>query len=104
MENLLYDPLPDANFFILGPSYPNPFNSYTNFRVQIFAEKEIKLEIWNTLGQCIKTIFNGTKEKGEHYFRWSGKNQNNVVLPSGMYFARMQSGAQVQWRKMIYLK
>jgi len=98
------DILPDANAFVLGANYPNPFNSYTNIKIQLFDEMNIKIEVWNTLGQRIKTVFRGTKQKGEHTFHWNGNNELGVPAPSGMYLLRMQSVAQIQWRKMVYLK
>jgi hypothetical protein len=98
------DSLPDASFFILGQNFPNPFNSQTTIRFQVFETMEMNLTIWNTLGQKVNTLFHGQMIKGDHTIIWDGKNQQGMILPSGLYFVRLQNGARVQWRKLIYLK
>lgn len=98
------DPLPTANMFILGQNFPNPFNSNTTIRFMLYSEMDIQIDIYNTVGQKVKSLFEGRKTKQEHFIDWDGMNDNNQLLPSGLYFVRMQSGARIQTRKILYLK
>jgi len=98
------NPVPDANMFILGDNYPNPFNSTTTIRFMLYNEMEVRLSIYNTRGQKVADLFSGKLDKGEHFIHWDGRNLNGFMLPSGLYFVRMQSGAIIQTRKIILLR
>ena len=98
------DPIPDAYMFILGDNYPNPFNNTTTIRFMLFSPMKVQLSIYNTMGQRIADLFSGNLTKGEHFIHWDGRNRNGVMMPSGLYFIRMQSGAIIQTRKMILLR
>ena len=45
--------------FLISDAYPNPFNSSTNFYIEAKSEQNILIELSNSLGQKVKTIFNG---------------------------------------------
>ncbi len=98
------DRLPDANQFVLGQNFPNPFNNSTQIRFQVFQTMPLTLTIYNALGQNVRVLYNGMISKGDHTLVWNGKNGEGEILPSGLYFVRLLNGARIQWRKMIYLK
>ncbi len=98
------DTLPTASFFILGQNFPNPFNENTTIRFQVLQDMDLDLSVWNVLGQRVCTLLHEPVPKGDHTLVWNGKNGEGEILPSGLYFVRLQNGARIQWRKMIYLK
>ncbi len=100
----LVDPLPDANQFVLGQNFPNPFNNTTHIRFQVFESMVLELAVYNALGQEIRVLYDGSIAKGDHTLTWNGVNEDGTAMPSGLYFIRLKNGARVQWRKMIYLK
>ncbi len=72
--------------FTLFPAYPNPFNPSTSIKFYLPIESEIKLTIYNLLGEVVKTLSQGHKTRGFHKVQWNGENQNREQVPSGMYF------------------
>ena len=92
------------NSFILHPNYPNPFNPVTQIRFEIPYAGNVDLSIYNLLGMKVKTLYRGQKSAGVFSFKWNGKNDNNQSVSGGIYIYKLQSGQQMQMRKMILLK
>jgi predicted extracellular nuclease len=66
--------------FSLNQNYPNPFNPVTNIVYNIPASSEVKLTVYNLLGQSVKTIVHGIQNPGRYTVQFDGTN-----LASGMY-------------------
>jgi hypothetical protein len=88
----------------LSQNYPNPFNPETqiNFTVPNFAP--VKIEVFNVLGQKIKTLVNGEYQAGQYRVVWDGTDQNGEKVSSGIYMYRLQVDSQTESRKMILAK
>jgi hypothetical protein len=86
--------------FKLYQNYPNPFNSSTTIRYYISKPNDVKIEIFNVLGQKVTTLLNGFQSEGEHTLYWTAGN--NVC--SGMYFVVMQYGKFRDNKKVLLLK
>jgi hypothetical protein len=89
--------LPDR--FILLQNYPNPFNASTTIRFSLPYKFEISISVYNLLGQKIESLFEGVQESGEHALTW-----NATHLPSGIYFARLETRCRTENIKMVLLK
>ncbi|MDP3682441.1 MAG: T9SS type A sorting domain-containing protein, partial [Ignavibacteria bacterium] len=61
-------------------------------------------EIYNPLGQKIATLVNEFQNAGMHEVNWNAANNLSGSLQSGVYFARLKSGARIQTLKLILLK
>jgi len=85
--------------FTLYQNYPNPFNPSTVISYYLPHSSEIRVDIYNLLGQRVETLFNGRQEGGVHSVRWDASNS-----ASGIYFVRLQSQNLTQTRKMLLLK
>lgn len=85
--------------FELSQNYPNPFNPSTTISYNILEASNVKLTIYNLLGQEIKTLVNEFKEAGVHTI-----NFNASELNSGLYIYKLQAGAFSQTRKMTLIK
>lgn len=93
------------NTFNLAQNYPNPFNPTTNIRYTIPAQGLVKLNIYNVLGQEVKTLVNEVKNAGNHQITWNGDNNFGQKLSSGIYFYRIDfNGNQQMVKKMVFLK
>ena len=90
--------------FVLHPNYPNPFNPVTQIRFEMPYAGNVDLSIYNLLGMKVKTLYTGQKSAGVFSFKWNGKNDNNQSVSGGVYIYKLQSGQQMQMRKMILLK
>ena len=85
--------------FELSQNYPNPFNPNTTIRFSLPNATNVKLKIYNILGQEIKTLVNEEKEAGNYTI-----NFNASDLSSGMYVYKLDAGTFVQTKKMTLLK
>ena len=64
---------------------PNPFSDITNIHFILAYTSGVNIEIYNSLGQKIKTLLNETKNSGEYILEWNGTNDNGNKLPIGLY-------------------
>lgn len=74
------------------------------FRFVLSDELEVGLSIFSVLGQVIVELRLGTKQAGVHELRWDGKDASGVELSNGVYFYRLQAGAQTKIRKLLILR
>ena len=77
--------------FSLGRNFPNPFNPSTVIPISLPQQSDISLKVYDMLGKEIKTIFNGNKEAGNHYFSWNGTNEINQQVAAGIYLYRLNT-------------
>ncbi len=85
-------------------NYPNPFNPTTNITYSIPEKAEVKLTIFNALGQEVATLLNTTQNAGTYQYTWNGYSNGGVKLTSGIYFCHLKAGSFVATQKMIMLK
>ena len=93
------DPAVAVTTYQLAQNYPNPFNPSTNISYALVNAGEVKLEIFNALGQKIATLVNGKMPAGQHTVAWDARD-----VPSGLYFYKLETGAFNQTRKMVLMK
>ncbi len=85
--------------FKLEQNYPNPFNPTTTIQFAVPSVSDVKLEVFNILGQKVASLVNRRMEAGVHTVNFNATN-----LSSGVYFYRLQSGSFVQTKKMMLVK
>lgn len=84
---------------VLLRSYPNPFNGQTRFAFRVPARGEVTLTVYNLLGERVAEPIHDMRDAGEYEIVW-----NAAFLPSGVYFARIASGAENAALKILLLK
>jgi len=89
---------------ILNQNYPNPFNPTTTFEVFLPKDVKISVDIYNILGQNIRTLYSGEKEKGLHTFLWDGKDKSQKSVSSGVYFYQVITPDGQKLKKMTLMK
>ena len=78
----------------LYQNYPNPFNSETMIRFGLSAEiDEISLSIYDIVGRRVGRFYWGGLPPGRHEVIWSGYDDNDRPLASGVYFYRLEAGS-----------
>ncbi|RPI63884.1 MAG: T9SS C-terminal target domain-containing protein, partial [Ignavibacteriales bacterium] len=92
------------NKYGLTQNYPNPFNSQTSIEFQIPNQSIVKLEIYNILGQKIRTLINREENPGNYSISWNGKNDFGDSVNSGIYFIKFSSDNFSNTKKMTLLK
>ncbi len=85
--------------FALHQNYPNPFNPTTNVVYELAEAVDVRLEVFNVLGQRVSVLHNGHQSAGTHTAVFDGSR-----LTSGVYLVRMQAGNQTFTRKMMLVK
>jgi hypothetical protein len=90
--------------YAVSQNYPNPFNPSTTIYYELPRPSEVKLEVYNLLGQNVRTLINARQEAGRHQIVWDGKNDFGSPVASGIYIYRFQAGAYSKIMKMILMK
>ena len=92
-------------------AYPNPFNPATSIRYSIPSvistegrNLNIKLIVYDILGNVITTLVNEEKPAGTYEIIWNGKNNSGNNVSSGIYFARLNINQQFKNLKLMLLK
>lgn len=86
-----------ASFHLIAT--PNPFNPYTTISFALPHPAHARLTVYDVLGREVRVLANDNFAPGEHRLRFDGSD-----LPSGIYFARLQSGEFVATQKLLLLK
>lgn len=85
--------------YSLDQNYPNPFNPATTIRFSVPEAANVKLRVYNILGQQVAELINGFRNSGTYNVNWNAEN-----LTSGVYIYRLEAGANVITKKMTLLK
>ena len=83
----------------LGQNYPNPFNPSTTIRFALPLASHVRLVVFDMYGRQVDELLNGHRDAGSHSVTWTAEN-----LTSGTYFYLLQSGAEMQMKKMTLVK
>jgi hypothetical protein len=90
--------------FSLSANYPNPFNPETKIAYSIPRRCRVKLEVFNILGQKIRTLVDEEQSAGKREVTWNGKDENDNEVASGVYFYKLQAKDLVQTKKMVLIR
>jgi len=85
--------------FALNQNYPNPFNPVTKINYSIAKSGNVKLTVYNILGNEIMTLVNGKSEAGNYSVIFDGAN-----LSSGVYFYKLETESFTDVKRMTLLK
>ena len=89
--------IPDK--FVIYQNYPNPFNPVTKIRFGVPVASQIRIEIYNALGQKVEELVNGYIAAGYHEVSFSASK-----YASGIYIYRMVAGNYQEIKKMMLIK
>ncbi len=94
--------------FQLNQNYPNPFNPSTRLQFEVPSLREelapITVEIFNALGQKVRTLYDGAVVPGVYEVEWDARSDAGNVVAAGTYIAIMKSRQVQQSIKMTLLK
>jgi hypothetical protein len=85
--------------FVLDQNYPNPFNPSTSIRYFLAFASNVKINIYNILGQNVRTLVNEYQNVGEKKITFLAEN-----LPSGFYYYTLETGFATQVKIMTLIK
>ena len=99
------DPLASSpSQIMLSQNYPNPFNAGTIIEFELAVAGPADLDIFNILGQRVRSLCHTRLASGEHRIEWNGLTDDGRPAASGIYLCRLRAGAIMQTRKMLLLR
>ncbi len=90
--------------FILFPNYPNPFNPTTAIDFATSKTGMANLAVFDVNGRKVKTLLHRNLPRGRHSVIWDATDEQGQAVPSGLYFAKLQSGDELQMIKMTLIR
>ncbi len=103
-----------ASSFALQQNYPNPFlsgaksrsteNPETTIRFELPRQAEVKLRIFNLLGEEVAILVQQKMSAGTHSLIWNGRNAVGELVGSGIYLLRLEAGSEVAVKKMAVVR
>jgi hypothetical protein len=88
----------------LSQNYPNPFNPETNIEYQVPENAQVRLVVYNLLGQRVRTLVDETRSAGLYRAVWDGRDEWGSQAASGVYFCRLETDSYADTKKMTLLK
>jgi hypothetical protein len=93
------EPIDQPGRYFLEQNYPNPFNPSTSIRYVLPSEQYVLLRVFNVLGQVVLTLVDGTQGAGPQMVTCDAS-----MLPSGVYFYKLEAGAFTSVRSMLVMR
>ncbi|MDZ7303599.1 MAG: alpha-amylase family glycosyl hydrolase [candidate division KSB1 bacterium] len=90
--------------FVLHQNFPNPFNPETMIRFELPRQAEVRVRVFNLLGEEVVTILREKMSAGTHTLHWDGRNANAQPVRSGVYLLRLDAGHEMAVRKIMVLR
>lgn len=91
--------------FSVSQNYPNPFNASTVIRYSLPENARVKIEIFNILGQRVKTLLDEVQTAGYKSIEWNGTDAGAQTVASGVYFYKIDvAGQRSEVKQMTMLK
>jgi flagellar hook assembly protein FlgD len=90
--------------YSLEQNYPNPFNPETRISFALSSAGNVRLAVYNVLGEEIVTLAEGAYPAGGHSVTWRGNDRYGQTVASGIYLYRLEAASMVLTRKMMLVK
>jgi hypothetical protein len=96
--------------YSLKQNYPNPFNPATTINYDLVENADVKLNVYNILGEEVRTLINDEESSGRKSVTWDGRDNAGLLVGSGIYIYRIiiqTKGGNFSWndsRKMVLLR
>lgn len=90
--------------FELSQNYPNPFNPTTTIRYSLSHLSRVKVEVFNIVGQRVRTLVDQIEKAGSHTLLWNGTDDSGTPVATGVYLYRFQTDSFTQTKKMLLIR
>lgn len=88
----------------LAQPHPNPMRNQGEVAFSLPALAKAHLAVYDALGRKVKVLLDGRVEAGPHALAWDGRDGAGRLLPSGVYFLRLEAGGVSLTRKLVVLR
>lgn len=90
--------------FKLEQNFPNPFNPSTHINYFVGDQGNVKINIFDSNGELVKSLLNKEQKSGDYSVVWNGRDNNGSLVSSGVYYYQVQIENFTEAKKMIMLK
>ena len=87
--------------FVLGHNFPNPFNPATVIPYHLAAASQVRLEVFNLLGQRVATLVDGAQAAGAQTAVWNATDAAGQAVSAGVYVYRLTVDGVSQTGRMV---
>lgn len=102
--NRITEPISNKETFEVIQSYPNPFNLESTISFNIIERSNVRIEVYNLLGEEIKTLLDKELSRGKYNIPWDAKDNLGNALPSGIYLIVLKTKNSVETFKSVLIK
>jgi hypothetical protein len=100
--NSLITNLPSG--FTVRQNFPNPFNPSTMIEYSLPRLSRVSIEVYNLLGQKVRTLIDRQQPAGSYAITWDGTNDAGSPVATGVYLYRFRAGGIIETKKMLLMK
>jgi endonuclease I len=89
----------------LRPAAPNPFVTSTSFAYELARSGPVTLGVFDVTGRRVRALASGaTQAAGTHSLAWDGRDDAGAPVAAGLYFVRLEAGAERASRRVVYTR
>jgi hypothetical protein len=85
-------------------TYPNPSGGDTSVDFFVESSGNVELTVYDVAGRLVRTLHTGALARGEHAANWDGRNAAGKLVPSGVYFLRLNTGGVVVSSRLVRIR
>ena len=93
-----------GSVFSLRPGHPNPFAGDTRMQLTLPTAERVLARVYNPAGRLVKTLVDAPLPAGEYFVPWDGTDERGMRVASGVYFVRLEAGADRASRMVVLLR
>jgi len=90
--------------FSVSMNYPNPFNPSTSLRYDLPRQSNVRIEVFNMIGEVVSVILDSRLSAGSYTVRWDGMTSSGIPASSGMYIVRFSMDNSIETRKILLIR
>lgn len=90
--------------FSVEQNHPNPFNPQTAIGFSLPRSATVTIDIYNLLGETVRTLVSQTMPPGKHTVVWDGRDDTGGEVSSGVYFYRLRADNFSATKKMLLVR
>ena len=94
-------PVPET---ALGDPFPTPFNSNVTVPFTTAEPGQVRITVFNLMGQPVRVLHDGWTEAGAHQAHWDGRTETGANAASGIYWALLRSGELAQSTRLVLIR
>ena len=88
----------------LGDPFPTPFNAGVSVPFTTAESGQVRISVFNLMGQRVRILHDGWTEAGAHQVYWDGRTETGANAASGIYWALLRSGEPAHSTRLVLIR